>query len=398
MIIFWQIVFWVSLAALAHTYLLYPLIMKLLARSKSNNETLFKRTDDLPSVVVLMAAYNEEKVILGKLESLLNQDYPSDKLSFYIGSDNSTDKTNEIILSVQKKEPRIHFFPFNERQGKTSIINHLVAQVLLKHKPNDQLIYLMTDASVMLKAHVTYHLAKHFKNDQMALVDANMNYGGVKTDDISYSESIYLNSEVLLKNHESKVSKKMIGPFGGCYMLRSTYYQSVPNNRLVDDFYIAMNALKKGGLAINSLEAICYESVSHDMSSEYRRKKRIGAGNFQNLLSFASMANPFSSLGFSYISHKVLRWKGPFFLLAMLFSSFGLMRMGFAFFKIVFIAQVFWYILPPLFMKLFDVLKLKSKIPRAITYFNAMNLAMLHGFFKFLGGIQSGIWQPVDRK
>ena len=158
-----------------------------------------------------------------------------------------------------------------------------------------------------------------------------------------------------------------------------------------------MNALKKGGLAINSLEAICYESVSHDMSSEYRRKKRIGAGNFQNLLSFASMANPFSSLGFSYFSHKVLRWKGPFFLIAMLVSSFILMNKGLVFFRMVFIAQVFWYVLPPLFMKLFDVLKLKSKIPRAITYFNVMNLAILHGFFKFLGGIQSGIWQPVDR-
>lgn len=393
-----KIMFWGSLAALVHTYLLYPIIMRVLAKGKSTNTLWYSKTEELPKIIVLMAAFNEEKVLEEKIKTLLNQDYQSHKIFIYIGSDNSTDRTNEILSSFQNNQANITCFLYSERQGKTGIINQLVKESSNEHPPDEEVIYLMTDASVMLQKDVCYHLAKHFKNPKMAIVDAHMIYSGIEANDISYSESTYLNAEVRLKNDESKVTQKMIGPFGGCYALRSTYYRLVPTNRLVDDFYIAMTALKQDGLAINSLEAKCYESVSHDMASEYRRKKRIGAGNFQNLLSFIGLTNPFSLLGISFISHKVLRWKGPFFMIILLITSLLLMRAGNPFFKIVFFAQLAWYIIPPLLLKLLSVLKLPAKWLRTITYFNVMNLALLHGFFKFLGGINSGIWNPVERK
>ena len=107
----------------------------------------------------------------------------------------------------------------------------------------------------------------------------------------------------------------MIGPFGGCYMLRSNYFSKVPDNYLVDDFYIAMEVFRKGGLAINDLSAICTESNSSDILEEFKRKSRISAGNFQNLLTFKNLLwPPFSKLAFNFISHKVLRWLGPLFI------------------------------------------------------------------------------------
>jgi len=398
MIIALKIVFWGSLAALVHTYLLYPIIMHFLARGKSKSITIYNRKEELPKIIVLMAAYNEEKVLEEKIKSLLVQDYPKNKLHIYIGSDNSTDSTDSIIKDFHQNHTNITFIPFKTRQGKTGIINRLVKEASSIYPPEQDVIYLMTDASVMLQSDVCYHLIKHFKNPQMAIVDAHMIYSGISDNDISHSESSYLNAEVQLKNYESMVTQKMMGPFGGCYALRSTYYEPVPSNRLVDDFYIAMTALKNNGLAINSLDAKCYESVSHDMQSEYQRKKRIGAGNFQNLFSFLTLMNPFTALGVSFISHKVLRWKGPFFMICMLVSSYFLMVKGSELFKWLFYGQLVWYLLPPLLLQVFSAIKVPIKIMRSITYFNLMNIALLHGFFQFIGGIKTGIWQPVERK
>ncbi len=397
MIAVWTVVFIMSLVALMHTYLIYPILMRFLAKGKSTNDIIYKRSDDLPVIVVLMAAYNEEKVISQKLDSLLNQDYPRDKIFIYIGSDNSTDQTNDILSSYTKKYNHFYFTPFTTRQGKTGIINKLVDVASTTHTPSTDLIFLMTDASVILEKDVFYHLVKHFKNKEIALVDAHMNYSGIRENDISTSESAYLNMEVILKQSESKVSKKMIGPFGGCYALRSTYYEAVPSNRLVDDFYIAMKVFEKRGLIINDLDALCHETVSHDMASEYRRKKRISAGNFQNLMDFISLLNPVSWVGFSYISHKVLRWKGPFFLIAIMVASIFLMRADIFLFKYIFIGQILWYTVPPIMLQVCTLFKLECKLLRSVTYFNLMNLALLHGFFKYLGGIKTAIWQPVER-
>ena len=69
-----------------------------------------------------------------------------------------------------------------------------------------------------------------------------------------------------------------------------------------------------GGRAINDLEAECFESASHDIWQEFNRKARISAGNFQNLRHFLSRVRSIPSrLLFCLISHKVIRWFGPFF-------------------------------------------------------------------------------------
>ena len=90
--ILWQILFWGSVGCLAHTYVLYPLILQLLARNKQNNQLRYTQPTTLPKVAVLMSLYNEEKVIAEKLDSLLQSNYPSNHLYLYIGSDCSVDR------------------------------------------------------------------------------------------------------------------------------------------------------------------------------------------------------------------------------------------------------------------------------------------------------------------
>jgi cellulose synthase/poly-beta-1,6-N-acetylglucosamine synthase-like glycosyltransferase len=77
-----QILFWLALFALLHTYLLYPLIVILLARKKENNKNVYD-FKDLPEITIIMAVHNEEKVIAEKLESVINSNYINDKVSFF---------------------------------------------------------------------------------------------------------------------------------------------------------------------------------------------------------------------------------------------------------------------------------------------------------------------------
>ncbi len=398
MVIFFQGLVLVSIFFLIYTYLIYPMVMKWLTLGKKEDNDTYQFSDtSLPHVMVLMAAHNEEQVISEKIKSLIAQDYPQDKFSIYIGSDQSSDDTNKIISEYAERFNQIKFFPFPDRSGKPETINKLVRIIEEKMPRTNNLVFLMTDASVIMDKDVTYQLVRHFKNENIGLVDANMKYRGMKSDGISQPEDDYISSEVTLKNNEYKITGQMVGPFGGCYALRSTLYPFVPSYHLVDDFYIALHVVDKGAQVRNELNAVCYEPVSHTLTQEYKRKKRISTGNFQNLFAFKNLLNPFSKFGIIYISHKVLRWLGPFWILGIILGSFYLMYQGFLFYKIVFFLMMIWLLAIPLCDFLLSKLRVHIGALRKITYFNYMNLALLHGFFNYLKGVDIAIWDRTER-
>ena len=122
-------VFVLGVLLIAHSYVIYPLLLKLISKKSKENELFFEQ-QGLPQVVVLMAAYNEQKVIVQKMESIINSEYTEGKMKLWIGSDNSTDNTNSIVQEYAEKYSWIKFFPFYERNGKTGIINFLNQKIL----------------------------------------------------------------------------------------------------------------------------------------------------------------------------------------------------------------------------------------------------------------------------
>lgn len=381
-----MVAFWFSAAALLHTYILYPLLIQLLTGKRKINGTVFPPSE-VPPVTVLMAAYNEEEVIAQKIESIFNSDYSKEKIELLIGSDNSTDRTNEIVKTLQSKFPQLNLIEFSTRTGKVMIINELV-------KKSSHGILILTDANVMFDKSTLYELVKHFRNETIALVDSNMINTNLQQHGISNQEKTYIQTEVSIKNAESKLWGCMMGPFGGCYALRKSYFKEVPPNFLVDDFYQNMKVLEQEGKCINETRALVFEDVSNNIKDEFRRKIRIAAGNFQNLFSFTGLLFKFNSISFCFLSHKVLRWLGPLFLITSFVSNILLLHI--AFFRFTFIIQVAFYCIPIL-----DILLKKINIHlglfRFTTHLLAMNLALLLGLIKFLTGIRSSIWQPTRR-
>src|SRR5436305_3271850 len=106
------VLFWGSLAALAWTHALYPLTVALAARVRTRRIAL----DDgyLPSVALIVTAYNEENSIERRLENLRALDYPPELLELVVTSDASTDRTEELAEAAGARVIR------NPRGGKVA--------------------------------------------------------------------------------------------------------------------------------------------------------------------------------------------------------------------------------------------------------------------------------------
>ena len=387
---------------LLHTYLFYPFSLALLTQNKKNNTLCFQPNDfDLPYVCVLMSVFNEAHVIQSKLKSLITTDYPTEKILFFVGSDASTDATDEILKVFQEKNSNFYFFQFDTRRGKPSVVNDLVKlSALHQCKNNSPTIFILTDASVILMPATIFNLVKHFKNPTIALVDSHQI---AKTLDgkesIAEAEKNYIGREVVLKHSEGLLDFNMLGPLGGCYALRSDFFTEIPIKNLVDDFYLAMRVLEKNGGAINDLDAVCYEPLPSSIAVEYRRKRRISTGNFQNLKTFSHLLWQLNMRAYIFWSHKILRWFGPFFLLGIIFCTIGLNlcseKIEFCFLLII---EIIGLIVLPTIDYLLSKMGFTSKYLRAWRYLIIMNIALFHGFLNYTKGVKSGIWQPTPRE
>ncbi|MES2680205.1 MAG: glycosyltransferase [Bacteroidota bacterium] len=346
----------------------------------------FTSADELPPVAILIAAYNEEKVIEEKLNSVFSTEYPLQQITVYVGSDASTDRTEEIVLRLAQQFKQLHLVTFPNRVGKIGIVNHL--QSIAK---DDLLI--MTDANVVFTRSTIFELVKKFKDERTGIVAANIIKKSINDEGISFQEKKYLSLENRIKACESNAFNMIMGAEGGCYALRSNLFSKVPAHFIVDDFFITLSVINAGKFALFNENAICNEDVANDTSGEYRRKVRISSGNFQNLFHFKkNLVQFWKPVFFTFWSHKVLRWITPFLLFLCLFVSAALMSHSQLFLGL-FILQLLG-LLVPLFNYFF---KFKNVPVKFISHFYLMNFALLEGFLKFSRGIKSSIWQPIKR-
>ena len=377
---------------MVYSYLIFPLIMKKLSdkTSVNINQSYF------PKVAVIMSAYQEEFIIRDKLKSLKEQNYPKELLTFWIASDGSVDGTNQIIQDECKNLSNSKVFIFNSRRGKPTVINNLVSKAKEFYNYTDFII-ILTDANVIFKNDLISFLVQPFFFPGISLVDSKIEPLSKVSKGISISENFYLNRETLLKQNEGKWKGLSMGASGGCYAIRSNDYVPVPKDFLVDDFFISFNILLNGKNAILHPMAICYEEVSSSISIEFRRRRRISAGNFQNLfyfLPFFTMKQ--LSLWFVFFSHKVIRWFVPLCLIISFISLFYL-----AFYQVIVLFAILILILFIGFVfvidKLFENINIHLPFLRGVRYFVVINAALLMGCFDFLKGIKNNVWEPTKR-
>jgi cellulose synthase/poly-beta-1,6-N-acetylglucosamine synthase-like glycosyltransferase len=372
----WPILFWVSAGALLYGYALYPLLLALVPRRR---EPPCSDNSECPSVSILLSAYNEEKHIAARLANILAQDYPKAKLQVLVGSDGSTDATDSRVRDCA--DPRVCLFDFLERSGKPSVLKRLVP-----HATGELLAF--TDANTQWQPDALKKLVRHFADARVGGVCGRLLFHGK---DVGTDEGPYWKLETYLKTRESALDS-CLGANGAIYAIRRSAWPEIPDNTFVDDFVIGMRVREQGLRLLYDTEAVATEELPVSVGHEMTRRIRIGAGDFQALaLCWRSLLPWRGRYTWSFWSHKVLRWCGPFFMIGALVANYFLLPRPF--FLLTMILQLLFYALAAAGV----LVKRKIVLFSAPHYFAVINLALLFGFFRYLTGTQRAAWQRTAR-
>jgi cellulose synthase/poly-beta-1,6-N-acetylglucosamine synthase-like glycosyltransferase len=380
-----SLLFWVLVFLVSYTYLLYPLLLKILAKDK---KWKYAHHNFIPNVSILIPIHNEAEVISSKIESILNNGYPLEKIEIIIFSDASTDQSKEIIQSLIQQHPFIKFHEHPIRMGKSFAVNQMVQ--LAKHD-----ILLLTDANIILTTNAIKNNVRNYFYPQVGLVASFIKNTINQKNNSGNQEQEYVSYENQIKYLEGLIWGTTIAPFGACFSFRKSYFKPIPNYFLVDDFFVSSNILQQKKECILDPESVCIESLSGLLAIERKRRRRISAGNFQNFGYFFKELNPFKPFGFCFWSHKGLRWLTPFFLIIIFILNLVLLKNQ-VLYQILFVLQVAFYCIPLTAISIKQINWL-NKLLKFANYFIVMNISLLVGFYDYCKGIKVGYWDITKR-
>lgn len=378
-------IFWVSVLLLAYNYVVYPLVIYVLSRVFGRRDVPADPADEsLPSVSLLIAAHNEEDVISERIQNSLALDYPRDRLEIVIASDGSTDGTNEIV--EQFADRGVTLIAFAQNRGKSTVLNDSIKRVRGE-------IVMLSDANTMMDRHAVRRLARWFQDPAIGAVCGKLELYDAQGS--RNADGFYWKYENLMKRCEGYLGG-VLGANGAIYAIRSSVYQPIPSDTLVDDFTIPLLARLRTGCGIAyDRDAIAFEETAPDIHAEFRRRARIGAGGFQALARLWPLMHPrFGWTAFTFFSHKVLRWLSPFFLVAILLSNILLAYNPL--YGLLLAAQVVFYAMA-LVGNRWSLPGKVGRVLRLPTLFTAVNAALAVGFGRWLLHQQTGTWTRTRR-
>lgn len=369
----------------AYAYVGYPLVIGLCARLWGRRRTAAEIDDArLPTMTLLIAAHNEEAVIGERLENALAIDYPREKLAIVVASDGSRDATAAILGSFADRGVRLLDYPHN--RGKAATLNAAMTKLTSE-------LVLLSDANTSIEPDAARKLARWFADPQVSTVCGRL----VLVDPATGKnvDGLYWRYETFLKRCEARLGA-LLGANGAIYAIRRKNFVPIAPETIVDDFVIPLlSRLRTGGRIEYDTEAVAREETPPRMADEFRRRARIGAGGFQSIGVLWPLFSPkWGWLAFSLLSHKLLRWLCPFFLIAMLVSNATLA--GVPFYRTVLLGQAAFYFVA-LFGQLVPGGGTPMRLLRLASLFGNMNAALLVGFFRWLTGRQRGAWARTAR-
>lgn len=383
-----EIIFWIGVITLIYTYLGYPIFLITLNKLLHPKYFPDEATSCFPSVSILIAAYNEEKVIRCKIENCLRLDYPAELLDIWIASDGSLDNTNRIVQEYASKDNRIHLIEF-PRTGKSDVINKTMPHIQSE-------IVVFSDANTEYVTDAIRNLVKYFSSADIGCVCGRLIYRNPDGVISGKGEGFYWRYETFLKKLESKIGY-VAGANGAIYAIRRGLFENLPAKTINDDFTISMQIVKKGLKSIYAEDAIAYEDVATTLENEFKRHVRDGTGHYIAVFHLMGLLNPLLGIrSVIYWSHRILRWFAPFILILLFIINIILLYYSNAFYKALFIPHFLFYLFAVIGL---TVIKNK-RLPFFMYipfYFCNLNLALLLGFFKVIIGKQKTTWERTER-
>ena len=389
-----KVIFWVCVAVVFYTYLGYGMLLwliisiKRLVRGKQS-PTPMPTDDELPTMTLMICAYNEQDVVKEKMQNTRALDYPKDKFRVMWVTDGSNDRTNELL----KEYPEVDIVFSPERRGKTAALKHGLRELKTQYVA-------FTDANTMINSGAMKEIARLFMDKTVGCVSGEKRVAARKEGEMAAEgEGMYWRYESTLKKWDSELYSAM-GAAGELYAIDPKLVREVPDNALLDDFMMSMYIVDEGKRIAYSPEAYAREYGSADIHEESKRKRRIAAGGLQSIWWLRKMLNPLRQplVAFQYISHRVLRWSvTPIAMVIMLAVNSMLVALGAGtIYTIILALQILLY-LAALAGYIMNEHGHKNKMLYTAYYFVFMNLNVFRGMAYLRTHSNSGAWEKAKR-
>jgi len=193
----------------------------------------------------------------------------------------------------------------------------------------------------------------------------------------SAGESAYWQYQTAIKQAEASLGATL-GVHGGFYAVRTGLVDRLPANTINDDFILPMRIVAKGYRAVYELDVHAVELEQATSTTDQYRRRRIAAGNLQQLLWLWQLLLPrYRGIAFAFASGKALRVVMPFLMLSSLFGSLMLAPGSWPF-AVLGIGQLLLYGMA------------------ASHYLVSGHIQGLLGVVRYLAGLERGRWQRVN--
>ena len=375
--------FFFFIGLIIYTYLGYPFVLYIISKiiriKKSKNIST-----DMPKVTLIIPAYNEEKIIESKIKNSVSLDYPKDKLEIIVGSDGSSDLTNSIVKKYEDKGIILDYR--KQRVGKVRVIKRCV-----KRASGDIIIF--SDANSIMCKDVLNKFAHYFLDPSVGCVCGVTRHIRVsKGHAIQTGEGVYYNLENLVKILEGHLGS-VVGATDGFFAIRKNLFSTLTETR-GDDLEIPILIRLSGFKVLYGKDIVAKEESSGGFREQHMRRTRMISWNIISLMLLLKYAIHEKKLLISVqlISHKLLRWLVPFFIIIVFLQS-------------VLIRSFFFNIVLGLNLLFFLTAMLgafshrsNSKLLRLfhISYsFYAMNYSSFIGVIKGIFNMQTELWEKT---
>ena len=305
--------FWGSAAALAWTHVGYPLAAGALARVRGRG--VAKDPSAEPSVTVVVAAYNEESVIERRLENLLALEYPAARVEIVVASDESSDRTDELVEQVAAREPRVRLLRC-PRGGKVAAQDRAVRESTAD-------VVAFSDANATWAPDALRQLVANLADADVAYVCGRLRLEGAAG---SNREGLYWRYELWLRDQESHLGS-VTGGNGSIYALKRADYVEV-DPRWGHDLAFPYRMVQAGRRAVYEPAAVAFERPTPTNETEYARKVRMFEHCWEITLRGSMLRDLPPLYLVSIVSHRVLRYGSGILHLALLGTSVVLVTAG----------------------------------------------------------------------
>jgi poly-beta-1,6-N-acetyl-D-glucosamine synthase len=386
-----KIIFWILVVGVMYTYVGYALLAWIWIKLRPSGKQDLRDPQVLPSVALIIPAYNESGVIKEKIFNSLSLNYPPNLLQVIVITDGCSDDTPSVAASF----PGVLHLHQPERRGKIASVNRAVRFATEKD------ILVFSDANTMLNPEAIVRMVAHYHDPSVGGVSGEKKVIGLQGADKG-EEGAYWRYESALKKLDASLHS-LVGAAGELFSIRTRLYRPVPEDVILDDFYISMSVCESGYLVKYEPGAFATERPSLSIDDEKERKIRISAGAFQAIKRLGHLANPFryGILGFQFLSRRLMRWIFcPLALPLILALNIWLVLQHAAphwLYLSMFYGQLIFY---GCAIAGWAIARIKG--PRILIfslpfYFVFMNLSVWQGFIRYINGRQSTIWKKVPR-